>query len=233
MKKAPLVAIPLVLFSLLVIFLFKGLFSDPRELDSQVQDKTLPAFSLPDLMKPEVTYTPEDLKGKVTILNVWGVWCVTCAVEMPYLTQLKNEQNVHIVGLYFDQDLDPDFGTKTLSRVQQEVTDMLSRYGNPYAYNIFDVYRDTSLDLGVTGAPEHFVIDAEGIIRMHHIGDINERVWNSKVGPLYNKLVAEASGKTGNDKKVDVDAVMASEPALSNTINEKNNQSSASAQGGK
>ena len=211
MKKAPLVAIPLVLFSLLVIFLFKGLFSDPRELDSQVQDKTLPAFSLPDLMKPEVTYTPEDLKGKVTILNVWGVWCVTCAVEMPYLTQLKNEQNVHIVGLYFDQDLDPDFGTKTLSRVQQEVTDMLSRYGNPYAYNIFDVYRDTSLDLGVTGAPEHFVIDAEGIIRMHHIGDINERVWNSKLA-RYTKLVAEASGKTGNDKKVDVDAVMASEP---------------------
>ena len=72
MKKAPLVAIPLVLFSLLVIFLFKGLFSDPRELDSQVQDKTLPAFSLPDLMKPDITYTPEDLKGKVTILNVWG-----------------------------------------------------------------------------------------------------------------------------------------------------------------
>lgn len=99
-------------------------------------------------MQPEITYEPADLKGEVTILNVWGVWCVTCAVEMPYLTHLKQEENVHIVGLYFDQDLDPDFGTKTLTRVQQEVTDMLSRYGNPYAFNIFDVYRDTSLDLG-------------------------------------------------------------------------------------
>ena len=208
MKKTSLVAIPLVLFSLLVIFLFKGLFSDPRELDSQVKDKTLPAFSLPDLMQPDVTYTPEDLKGQVTILNVWGVWCVTCAVEMPYLTQLKNEQDVHIVGLYFDQDLDPDFGTKTLSRVQQEVTEMLSRYGNPYAYNIFDVYRDTSLDLGVTGAPEHFVIDANGVIRMHHIGDINERVWNTKVGPLYNKLVAQAAKAQGADAHTEVNAVM-------------------------
>lgn len=208
MKKMSLVAIPLVLFSLLVIFLFKGLFSDPRELDSQVKDKTLPAFSLPDLMQPDVTYTPEDLKGQVTILNVWGVWCVTCAVEMPYLTQLKNEQDVHIVGLYFDQDLDPDFGTKTLSRVQQEVTEMLSRYGNPYAYNIFDVYRDTSLDLGVTGAPEHFVIDANGVIRMHHIGDINERVWNTKVGPLYNKLVAQAAKTQGADAHIEVNAVM-------------------------
>jgi cytochrome c biogenesis protein CcmG/thiol:disulfide interchange protein DsbE len=94
--------------------------------------------------------------------------------------------------------------------VQQEVTDMLSRYGNPYAYNIFDVYRDTSLDLGVTGAPEHFVIDAEGIIRMHHIGDINDRVWNSKVGPLYKKLVAEASGNDVQERKVDVEAVMSS-----------------------
>jgi cytochrome c biogenesis protein CcmG/thiol:disulfide interchange protein DsbE len=193
MKNARLVAIPLVLFLLLVVFLFKGLFSDPRELDSQVKDKVLPAFSLPDLMQPDITYTPESLKGQVTLLNVWGVWCVTCAVEMPYLTELKNEKGVHIVGLYFDQDLDPDFGTKTLNRVQQEVTSMLSRYGNPYAFNIFDVYRDTSLDLGVTGAPEHFVIDTQGVIRMHHIGDINERVWKNKVGPLYNQLVAEAS----------------------------------------
>lgn len=199
MKKAPLVAIPLVLFLLLVVFLFKGLFSDPRELDSQVKDKTLPPFSLPDLMNPETTYTPEDLKGQVTILNVWGVWCVTCAVEMPYLTQLKNEQGVHIVGLYFDQDLDPDFGTKTLTRVQQEVVEMLSRYGNPYAFNIFDVYRDTSLDLGVTGAPEHFVIDASGIIRMHHIGDINERVWRNKIGPLYEKLRNESLNDLANE----------------------------------
>lgn len=198
MKKAPLVAIPLVLFLLLVVFLFKGLFSDPRELDSQVKDKTLPSFSLPDLMQPDITYTPEDFKGQVTILNVWGVWCVTCAVEMPYLTKLKNEENVHIVGLYFDQDLDPDFGTKTLTRVQQEVIEMLGRYGNPYAFNIFDVYRDTSLDLGVTGAPEHFVIDADGIIRMHHIGDINERVWNNKIGPLYKALVLEASSDEVN-----------------------------------
>lgn len=199
MKKAPLVAIPLVLFLLLVVFLFKGLFSDPRELDSQVKDKTLPPFSLPDLMNPDTTYTPEDLKGQVTILNVWGVWCVTCAVEMPYLTQLKNEQGVHIVGLYFDQDLDPDFGTKTLTRVQQEVVEMLSRYGNPYAFNIFDVYRDTSLDLGVTGAPEHFVIDASGIIRMHHIGDINERVWRTKIGPLYEKLRNESLNDLANE----------------------------------
>ena len=55
MKKAPLVVIPLVLFSMLVIFLFQGLFSDPRELDSQVKGKPLPEFTLPDLMQPDTT----------------------------------------------------------------------------------------------------------------------------------------------------------------------------------
>ncbi|RDV24365.1 thiol:disulfide interchange protein [Alteromonas aestuariivivens] len=190
MKKMPLVIIPLVLFALLVVFLFQGLFSDPRALDSQVVGKPLPHFELPDLMQPQTIYTPEVFKGDVTIVNVWGVWCVTCAVELPYLTQLS-QQGVKFVGLYFDQDLDPDFGTKTLDRVQTEVTQMLGRYGNPYSFNIFDVYRDTSLDLGVTGAPEHFVIDKQGIVRMHHIGDINERVWASKVGPLYDQLQAQ------------------------------------------
>ena len=191
MKKIGFFLVPLGIFLVLVLFLFQGLFSNPRELDSQVQDKQVPAFSLPDLMQPDVTYTQDVFKGDVTILNVWGVWCVTCAVEMPYLTKLKEEQKVNFVGLYFDQDLDPDFGTKTLSRVQQEVTSMLGRYGNPYQYNIFDVYRDTSLDLGVTGAPEHFLIDSRGVVRMHHIGDINPRVWENKIAPLYNQLVAE------------------------------------------
>lgn len=191
MKKIGFFLIPLGIFLVLVVFLFQGLFSDPRELDSQVKDKQVPAFSLPDLMQPDVTYTQDVFKGEVTILNVWGVWCVTCAVEMPYLTKLKEEQKVNFVGLYFDQDLDPDFGTKTLTRVQEEVTSMLSRYGNPYQYNIFDVYRDTSLDLGVTGAPEHFLIDSRGVVRMHHIGDINPRVWENKIEPLYEQLVAE------------------------------------------
>ena len=195
MKKTTLFLVPLTSFVVLIVFLYLGLFSNPRQLDSLASGKPLPEFSLPDLMQPEKTYTPASLTGKVTLLNVWGVWCVTCAVEMPYLTELRQQQNINIVGLYFDQDLDPDFGTKTLERVQQEVTDMLGRYGNPYQFNIFDVYRDTSLDLGVTGAPEHFLIDSKGIVRMHHIGDINPRVWENKIGPLYRQLVQEQNGK--------------------------------------
>lgn len=191
MKKTTWFAAPVIVFSVLIVFLFQGLFSDPRDRGSMALGKPLPTFALPDLFDPERTYTPEDFKGEVTILNVWGVWCVTCAVELPYLTALREQQGVRFVGLYYDQDLDPDFGTKTLQRVQSEVTSMLNRLGNPYQYQIFDVIRDTSLDLGVTGAPEHFVIDRNGHIRLHHVGDINERVWRTKIKPVYDQLLAE------------------------------------------
>ncbi|WP_100655949.1 redoxin family protein [Alteromonas flava] len=191
MKKAWWFAVPVSIFALLVVFLFQGLFSDPRERDSMALGKPLPPFDLPDLFQPEIRYSPADLTGEVSILNVWGVWCVTCAVELPYLTQLREQYGVRFVGLYYDQDLDPDFGTKTLQRVQGEVTQMLNRLGNPYQFQIFDVVRDYSLDLGVTGAPEHFVIDAKGQIRLHHIGDLNERVWTHKIKPVYDQLIAE------------------------------------------
>ncbi len=191
MKKIALLSLPLVGFCLLIVFLFKGLFSDPRALDSQINNRQVPQFSLPDLMDTNVTYTPEVFYNKVTILNVWGVWCITCAIELPYLTQLKESENVRFVGLYFDQDLDPDFGEKSLPQIQQEVTVMLQKYGNPYAFNIFDIARETALDLGVTGAPEHFLIDKSGVVRLHHVGDINERVWKNKIAPVYKTLLQE------------------------------------------
>ena len=90
MKKLLVFLIPLGLFLVLAIFLFQGLFSDPRQRNSSVVGKAAPAFALPDLMRPEVTYTEDVFKGDVTLLNVWGVWCVTCAVELPYLTDLSN-----------------------------------------------------------------------------------------------------------------------------------------------
>lgn len=191
-------AVPLVFFLGLCLFLFQGLFSDPQARDAMTLDRPMPEFALPDLMQPEITYTQDVFKGKVTLLNVWGVWCVTCQVELPYLTALS-EQGVQIVGLYYDQDLDPDFGIKTLARVQQEVIDITDRLGNPFAYNIFDVYRDTSLDLGVTGAPESLLIDQSGIIRVHHIGDVNNRVWQNKFADVYAELTSQTI--TGVEEK--------------------------------
>lgn len=179
--------LPFFLFLGLCVFLFKGLYSDPMERQSEVLAETFPAFSLPDLMDETIMYDNSIFEGEVTLINIWGVWCITCAIELPYLTELS-QQGVRFVGLYYDQDIDPDFGTKTLNRVRGEVTETLQRYGNPYSFNIFDVYRDTALDLGVTGAPEMFLVDQQGVIRVHHLGDVNERVWRNKFLPVLNEL---------------------------------------------
>jgi len=195
MKRITWFLLPLLLFLGLTVFLFQGLFADPRERDSTALTKTFPEFRLPDLMDESIIYDNAVFEGQVTLINVWGVWCVTCAIELPYLESLK-DRGYRIVGLYYDQDLDPNFGTKTLERVRTEVNTTLGKFGNPYAFNIFDVYRDTSLDLGVTGAPETFLVDHNGVIRVHHLGDLNDRVWQHKFAPLLADIEVEikASG---------------------------------------
>jgi len=194
MKRLVTFLLPLFLFLGLCIFLFKGLYSDPTQRESEVLAEPFPVFELPDLNDSNKLYTNDIFAEQVTLINVWGVWCVTCAIELPYLTALS-EQGLRVVGLYYDQDLDPDFGIKTITRVRQEVQQMTNRYGNPFSFNIFDVYRNTSLDLGVTGAPETFLVDKDGVIRVHHLGDINPRVWRSKFSPVLAKLDADTEKK--------------------------------------
>ena len=189
-KKYALLFLPLTLFLVLAAFLLQGLFSEPRyEVSSRV-NKPLPDFRLPDVMNETVFYSPQVFKGEVTLLNVWGTWCVTCAVELPYLTSLR-EQGVRIVGLYFEQDLDPDFGGKPLAQIRKEIRQTVNQLGNPYQFNIFDERRDYSFDLGVTGAPETFLIDSKGTILIHHVGDLNERVWQVKFEPVYQNAVSK------------------------------------------
>jgi cytochrome c biogenesis protein CcmG/thiol:disulfide interchange protein DsbE len=186
-KKWLIFCLPLAVFLGGAVFLYQGLYSDPRAHQSSLLDQPLPPFDLPDLMDNTTRYSSADIQGELTLINVWGVWCITCAIELPYLTRLS-EQGVRIVGLYYEQDLDPDFGGKTIGQIRQEVNEKLAQLGNPYRFNIFDEYRDYSLDLGVTGAPETLLIDAQGIVRLHHIGDLNPRVWQQTFMPAIKEL---------------------------------------------
>ncbi len=182
--------LPLAIFLVLVVFLLLGLFSNPREHDSAQIEKKLPQFQLSDLMIDGKRWQREDLLGETFLLNVWGTWCVTCDQELPYLTELRN-QGVKIVGLYYDQEIDPDFGeSMDITALRAEVKDKLARLGNPYQFNILDDTREMLLDLGVTGAPETFLVDKHGVIKVHHLGDINPRVWRSKFARLYSELKA-------------------------------------------
>ena len=188
-KKLSFSVLPLILFVVLLGFLLKGLFSDPRERDSALINKPVPDFQLPDLMDESVIHTARTLTTSPVLINVWGTWCTTCKYELPYLTKLSEEYGVKIVGIYYDQNHAPEFGQYAdIPAIRLEVKDMLARLGNPYQYNILDLDRSLSLNLGVTGAPETFLIDGDGTIRVHHMGDVNERVWRDKLAPVWNEM---------------------------------------------
>ncbi|WAJ69255.1 DsbE family thiol:disulfide interchange protein [Catenovulum adriaticum] len=186
MKKLRLF-IPISVFLLTAVFLYKGLFSDPTDIKNANLEREFPEFELPNLMDESHIYNKADLLGEVTLVNVWGTWCVTCRVELPFMTQLRN-QGVRIVGVYYDNAAEAAFGNVNLAKTQAEVEQMLAQLGNPFQFNIYDVKRDLSLDLGVTGAPESFLIDQNGVILAHRRGAIDERVWQQQFQPLIERV---------------------------------------------
>jgi cytochrome c biogenesis protein CcmG/thiol:disulfide interchange protein DsbE len=165
--------LPLFLFALLAILLFRGLFLDPSEMPSALIDRPLPAFSLPALGEDRLL-SRADVTGEVALLNVWATWCVSCRVEHPYLKQLA-DAGIPIYGLnYKDSD----------AAAQQWLADL----GNPYRLNIADREGTLGVDLGVYGAPETYLLDASGVVRYRHVGVVDEAVWRTTLEPLYLEL---------------------------------------------
>jgi cytochrome c biogenesis protein CcmG/thiol:disulfide interchange protein DsbE len=168
-------SIPLLLFAVIGFFLFKGLGMNPREIPSPLIDKPMPAFSLPSLEQAATQVTDKDLLGKIYLMNVWGTWCVTCRAEHQILVELAREGKVEIVGLNWRDD-----------RVKAQA--WLRQLGNPYQVNLFDEKGRTAIDLGVYGAPETFLVDAQGIIRYKLTGAMTHDIFNSEILPLIKQL---------------------------------------------
>lgn len=170
--------IPLAMFALLAGFLMRGLSLDPKEMPSALIDQALPDFALNQLGQSN-TLQRADVIGRVSLFNIWATWCISCRVEHPYLGQLA-QQGVPIYGInYKDED--------------DAAAQWLQELGDPYVLNIADREGLLGLDLGVYGAPETYLVDAQGIIRYRHVGVVDERVWQRTLEPLYNELNAAAA----------------------------------------
>jgi cytochrome c biogenesis protein CcmG/thiol:disulfide interchange protein DsbE len=169
--------LPLVAFLVLVGFFAKGLFLNPREVPSPLIDRPAPAFALPLVGNDAASFSPADMRGKVWLLNVWAPWCVSCRQEHPVLMQIAQGGRVPIVGLNWkDRD--------------REAAMLLARAGSPYLAVAEDLDGRVGIDYGVTGTPETYVIDREGIVRMKHIGPISPDVWKAKFEPKLKELGA-------------------------------------------
>lgn len=172
--KRLLLMLPLAVFLIVAVFLYRGLFLDPSELPSALIDKPLPAFSLPSLEEPERTLTAADFKGEAALVNVWATWCPTCRAEHEMLNKLAS-QGVVVYGVNYKDD-------------SEAARRWLKDLGNPYRLNVEDPEGSLGINLGVYGAPETFLIDKQGVIRHKYVGAIDERVWREELAPRYQEL---------------------------------------------
>lgn len=179
-NKTFLYMLPLVVFVWLAILLYSSLDKDPRLLPSARLGQVLPAFSLPSLYG-EQTISNQSMMGEASLVNVWATWCPSCRVEHPVLNQLA-EEGVVIYGLNYKDD-------------PVEARKYLEQLGNPYKKVIQDLSGDLGLDLGVYGAPETYVVGADGTIIYRHVGVVSLENWRSILLPLYQKAQIHSPSK--------------------------------------
>jgi cytochrome c biogenesis protein CcmG/thiol:disulfide interchange protein DsbE len=166
--------VPVVLLVTLGVFFARGLWLNPGYIPSPLIGKQAPAFKLPSLMDPGKTVSSEDMKGHVSLLNVWGTWCVECRREHAFLVELARTSGIPIYGL-------------NLRDQRADALDWLSTLGDPYTETGFDPNGDAALDWGVYGAPETFLIGRDGTVLYKHISILTPEVWRQNFLPLIRK----------------------------------------------
>jgi len=171
--------LPLLIFLGLGIALAAGLTKDPRLLPSEMIDRPFPVFAISDLYDADDIITQEELKGQVTLINVFGSWCVSCDIEHPKLMELAQDKAVTLWGVDWRDE-------------REKGKRWLKRRGNPYTRIIFDANSRLAIDLGVTGAPESYLIDKQGNIRYKYVGVITDKVWDDILQPLVMTFEAES-----------------------------------------
>lgn len=170
--------IPAGAFVILVVFLGIGLTRDPSIIPTEMIDREIPAFELPELRGEQAVISHQDLIGEPALVNVFGSWCVACLQEHPTLMQLAQDDTIRVVGVNWRDKRD-------------DALNWLQRHGDPYDTIIFDAESDLAIELGVTGAPETFVIDRAGRIRYKQIGPITPDVWRKTIRPVLDALAIE------------------------------------------
>jgi cytochrome c biogenesis protein CcmG/thiol:disulfide interchange protein DsbE len=178
--------LPIAVMAALVMVFGKRLLdvsggSDPHLIPTVLLNALMPDMDLPPLpgrtKLAEDGLSDEDLKGRVSLVNVWGSWCVACQVEHPLLMELAKRDEVPIHGIAWRDDPNAALA-------------WLARHGDPYARIGQDPRSHAAIALGVTGAPETFVVDAAGVIRYKHIGPITPEAWIGTLRPLIKQLSA-------------------------------------------
>jgi cytochrome c biogenesis protein CcmG, thiol:disulfide interchange protein DsbE len=176
--------LPLALFTLLGAFLFVGLFRDPSYVPSPLIGKPAPEFTLPSLHDANYPVASNELLGRPWVLNVWGTWCGGCREEHDTLLAIARTNVVPMIGLNWKDD----------SAAAQQ---WLRTLGNPYSVVASDPEGRVAIDWGVYGAPETFLIGADGKVLFKHIAPMTMEVWAKEFLPRIQAASTGAATSKG------------------------------------
>lgn len=174
--------VPLLAVAALGMLLATGLREghDPRYVPSPLVGKPAPDFVLHDLIEGRPDVSKQSLLGKPYLLNVWGSWCVACQEEHPVLVRYQRKAGaLPIVGLNWKDE-------------KTDALRWLRQLGDPYAAIAYDFPGRTAIDFGVYGAPETFLVDAQGMIRHKHVGPLSAKI----IAEEFESKVAAPAGRS-------------------------------------
>lgn len=163
-------AVPVVLFIAVGALFYKGLDLNPNYIPSPLLGNPAPQYELPTLRDPATTTGTKDLLGQVSLVNVWATWCVGCRQEHPFLVELARQDIVPIYGV--------NWRDERIAALQ-----WLNSLGDPYVASAFDDDGGVAIDWGVYGAPETFLVDAQGHVLYKHIAPLTPAVWEREFLP--------------------------------------------------
>jgi len=166
--------LPLAIFAALAVLLAAGVWlsrkPDREALPSPLIGKPAPQFSLPVLHEPGRLATLAELKGAPFVLNVWASWCAACREEHPVLTRFAETKRVRVVGYNWKDE-------------HADALRWLEQFGNPFWMVLVDYDSRHALDWGIYGAPETFLVDADGIVRWKHVGPLSDAIIRDELLP--------------------------------------------------
>ena len=190
-RRKLVVYLPLAIFlGLAALFLLRLGAGDISRVPSALIGRPAPATVLPAVPglerdgKPVPGLVPAEFAGAVTLLNVWASWCIPCHEEVPLLMKLAADSRIRVVGI--NQKDRPENARR-----------FLGRYGNPFVANGIDANGRASIEWGVYGVPETFVIGRDGRITYKLIGPITPQNLETAVKPQIEKALAADKGASG------------------------------------
>lgn len=172
--------LPIIIFGAICLLFALLIWQKPESkgLPSPLIGQSFPAIELSSLAIKDKVQLNKNVYGRVTIINIFASWCVPCLAEHPLWVDILKQPDVQLIGIAWRDK-------------PERVNAWLNKHGNPYSQTFIDEAGNATVDIGITGVPETYILDKKGVIRMKFSAPLTESMIHNEVLPLLNQLQAE------------------------------------------